>query len=130
VAAGDNQEALLHARRMTMAEVEADIGRVRIRLPSTISQGEVIRVRALVTHPMEILSFDKDRKPLPKNYHFVYQIVVTYNGKEILQAETTQAVSQNPFVAFPLRVTEPGKLVITFTDTHGKTYEGSAEITF
>jgi hypothetical protein len=27
-------------------------------------------------------------------------------------------------------VTEPGKLVITFTDTHGKTYEGSTEITF
>ena len=71
---------------------------------------------------MEILSFDKDRKPIPKNYHFVYQIVVTYNGKEILQAETTQAVSQNPFVAFPLKVTEPGKLVIAFTDTHGKTY--------
>ena len=108
----------------------ADIGRVRIRLPATISKGEVIRVRALVTHPMEILSFDKDRKPIPKNYHFVYQIVVTYNGKEILQAETTQAVSQNPFVAFPLKVTEPGKLVITFTDTHGKAYEGSAEIKF
>jgi sulfur-oxidizing protein SoxZ len=115
---------------MAMAEAGADIGRVRIRLPATISKGEVIRVRALVTHPMEILSFDKDRKPIPKNYHFVYQIVVTYNGKEILQAETTQAVSQNPFVAFPLKVTEPGKLVITFTDTHGKTYEGSAEITF
>ena len=73
-----------------MAEVGADIGRVRIRLPATISKGEVIRVRALVTHPMEILSFDKDRKPIPKNYHFVYQIVVTYNGKEILQAETTR----------------------------------------
>ena len=121
---------MLHARRMAMAEVGADIGRVRIRLPATISKGEVIRVRALVTHPMEILSFDKDQKPVPKNYQFVYQIVVTYNGKEILQAETTQAVSQNPFVAFPLKVTEPGKLVITFTDTHGKTYEGSAEIKF
>lgn len=113
-----------------MAEVGADIGRIRIRLPSTISKGEVIRIRALVTHPMEILSFDKDRKPIPKNYHFVYQVVVTYNGKEILRAETTQAVSQNPFVAFPLKVTEPGTLVMTFTDTHGKTYEGSTEIKF
>jgi sulfur-oxidizing protein SoxZ len=130
VAAAGNQEALRHERRIAMAEVGADIGRVRVRLPATISKREVIRVRALVTHPMEILSFDKDRKPIPKNYHFVYQIVVTYNGKEILQAETTQAVSQNPFVAFPLKVTEPGKLVITFTDTHGKMYEGSAEITF
>jgi len=113
-----------------MAEVGADIGRVRIRVPSTITKGEVIRVRALVTHPMQVLSFDKSKKPIEKNYHFIYKIVVTYNGKEILQAETTQAVSQNPFVAFPLKVTEPGKLVITFMDTHGKTYEGSAEIKF
>jgi sulfur-oxidizing protein SoxZ len=108
-----------------MAEVGPDIGRVRIRLPSKISKGEVVRIRALVTHPMEALSFDKERKPVPKNYQFVYKIVVTYNDKEILQA-----VSQNPFIAFPLKVTEPGKLVITFTDTHGKTYEGSAEIKF
>jgi sulfur-oxidizing protein SoxZ len=115
---------------MAMAEVGVDIGRVRIRLPSTISKGEVIRVRALVTHPMEVLAFDKDRKPIPKNYQFVYKIVVTYNGLAILQAETTQAVSQNPFVAFPLEVTEPGTLVVTFMDTHGKTYEGSAEIKF
>ncbi|HEU4343766.1 MAG TPA: thiosulfate oxidation carrier complex protein SoxZ [Candidatus Binatia bacterium] len=113
-----------------MAEVGADIGRVRIRLPSKISKGEVIRVRALVTHPMEVPSFDKERKPIPKNYQFVYKIVVAYNGKEILQAETTQTVSQNPFIAFPLKVTEPGKLVIIFTDTHGKKYEGSAEIKF
>jgi sulfur-oxidizing protein SoxZ len=113
-----------------MAEVGADIGRVRIRVPSTITKGEVIRVRALVTHPMEILSFDKERKPIEKNYHFIYKIIVTYNEKEILQAETTQAVSQNPFIAFPLKVTEPGKLKITFMDTHGKSYEGTAEIKF
>lgn len=113
-----------------MAEVGADIGRVRIRVPSTITKGEVIRVRALVTHPMEILSFDKERKPIEKNYHFIYKIVVTYNGKEIFQAETTQAVSQNPFIAFPLKVTEPGKLKITFMDTHGKSYEGTADIKF
>jgi sulfur-oxidizing protein SoxZ len=113
-----------------MAEVGADIGRVRIRVPSTITKGEVIRVRALVIHPMEILSFDKERKPIPKNYHFINKVVVTYNGKEIFQAETTQAVSQNPFFAFPLKVTEPGMLKIQFMDTHGKTYEGSAEIKF
>jgi sulfur-oxidizing protein SoxZ len=108
----------------------AEIGTVRIRVPSTIKPGEVIRVRTLVTHPMETLSFDKDRKPIPKNYHFIYQVVATYNGKEIFQAETTQAVSQNPFFAFPLKVTEPGVLKVSFTDTHGKTYEGTAEIKF
>ena len=79
---------------------------------------------------MEVLSFDKDRKPIERNYHFVYKFVVTYNGKEILQAETTQAVSQNPLMAFPVRVTEPGTVRVIFQDTQGKTYTGQAEIKF
>ena len=33
----------------------ADIGRVRIRLPASIKQGEVVKVRVLVIHPMEIV---------------------------------------------------------------------------
>jgi len=33
----------------------AEIGRVSIRLPSTIKQGDVIRVRALVIHPMDLV---------------------------------------------------------------------------
>jgi len=108
----------------------ADAGRVRIRLPSTIKQGEVIRVRTLVTHPMETLSFDKDRKPIPKNYNFINKVVVSYNGKQILEGETTQAVSENPFFSFHLKATEPGRLTITFMDTTGKKYEGSEEIKF
>jgi sulfur-oxidizing protein SoxZ len=108
----------------------AEIGRVRIRVPSAIRPGEVIRVRTLVTHPMEVLQFDKDRKPVPRNYQFIHRVVATYNGREILQAETTQAVSQNPFFAFPLKVTEPGVLKVTFQDTHGNTFEGTAEIRF
>ncbi len=108
----------------------ADAGRVRIRLPSTIKAGEVIRVRSLVTHPMEVMAFDKERKPVVKNYNFINKVVVTYNGKQILEGETTQAVSQNPFFAFHLKVTEPGTLTITFMDTTGQKHEGSADIKF
>ena len=33
----------------------ADIGKIRIRMPTSIKQGDVVRVRALVIHPMEIV---------------------------------------------------------------------------
>ncbi|MBI2017117.1 MAG: thiosulfate oxidation carrier complex protein SoxZ, partial [Candidatus Rokubacteria bacterium] len=33
----------------------ADIGKIRIRVPSSIKQGDVVRVRTLVIHPMEIV---------------------------------------------------------------------------
>jgi sulfur-oxidizing protein SoxZ len=107
----------------------AEIGKVRIRVPASIKQGDLVRVRSLVIHPMEIVQ-RKDGKPIDKNYQFIYKVVVTYNGREILQADTTQSVSENPFFSFAFKATEPGTLKITFLDTHGGKFEGIAEIKF
>ena len=106
----------------------AEVGRVSIRLPSTIKQGDVIRVRTLVIHPMEIVQRDKQGKIIPKNYHFINSLAAAYNGREIMRAELTQGVSQNPGLTFPLKVDGPGKLTVTFSDTMGKEYTGQAEI--
>jgi thiosulfate oxidation carrier complex protein SoxZ len=106
----------------------ADTGRVRIRLPSAIKQGEVIRVRSLIIHPMETVQRDNQGNLVWKNYNFIHTVTVAYNGKEVMRGETTQAVSQNPIFTFPLKVDRPGKLTVTFLDTTGKSYEGTAEI--
>ena len=106
----------------------AEIGRVSIRLPSTIKQSDVIRVRTLVIHPMEIVQRDKQGKIIPKNYHFINGLSVVYNGKEVMRAEVTQALSQNPGLIFPLKIDRPGKLTVTFSDTTGKDYTGQAEV--
>ena len=108
----------------------AEIGKVRIRIPSSIKRGDVVRVRSLVIHPMEIVQRDKAGKPVEKNYLFINRVIVTYNGREILQADTTQSVSENPFFSFTFKPMEPGMLKITFLDTHGGKYEGTAEIKF
>lgn len=108
----------------------AELGRVSIRLPSTIKAGDIIRVRSLVIHPMELVQRDKQGIIIKKNYHFIHTIVVSYNGKEVMRAETTQAISQNPIFTFPLKVDRPGRLTVAYSDTMGKTYEGNAEIKF
>ena len=105
----------------------AEIGHVRIRIPSSIKQGEIVRARVLVIHPMEIVQ-RKDGKPVDKNYHFINRVVVTYLDKEIAQFETTQSISENPFFTFAFKATEPGVLRVTFLDTHGGKYEGTADI--
>jgi len=107
----------------------ADIGRVRIRIPSSIKPGEVIKVRVLVMHPMEIVE-RKDGKVVDKNYLFINRVLVTYLGQEVAQFETSQSVSENPFFAFAVRATAPGPLKVTFLDTHGGKYEGTADIKF
>ena len=106
----------------------AEVGRVSIRLPSSINQGDVIRVRSLVIHPMDIVQRDKQGSIIRKNYNFIHTLAVTYNGREVMRAETTQAISQNPMFTFPLNVERPGKLRVMFLDTMGKTYEGHAEV--
>ena len=107
----------------------AEIGRVRIRIPSSIKPGEIVRARVLVIHPMEIVQ-RKDGKPVDKNYQFINRVVVTYLDKEIAQFETTQSISENPFFMFAFKATEPGVLRVTFLDTHGGKYEGTADIKF
>jgi len=108
----------------------AEIGRVSIRLPATINPGDVIRVRTLVIHPMELVQRDKQGKIIPKNYHFIHTMTVSFNGKEVMRSEMTQAISQNPNFIFPLKVDRAGKLTVAFSDTTGKTYEEHAEIKF
>jgi sulfur-oxidizing protein SoxZ len=107
----------------------AEIGRVRIRIPSSIKPGDVVKVRVLVIHPMEIVE-RKDGKPVDKNYHFINRVIVTYLGREIAQFETSQSISENPFFAFSFKATEPGQLKVTFLDTRGGKYEGTADIKF
>jgi sulfur-oxidizing protein SoxZ len=108
----------------------AEVGRVSIRLPSNIKAGDVIRVRSLVIHPMELVQRDKQGGLIQKNYNFIHTMLVRYDGKEVMRVETTQAISQNPMFIFPLKVDRPGRLTVTFSDTTGKSYEGNAEVKF
>jgi sulfur-oxidizing protein SoxZ len=108
----------------------SDIGKVRLRLPSSIKAGDVVRVRCLVIHPMERIERDKAGKIIDKKYQYIDKVTVTYLGKTVASFDTTQSVSENPFFAFPLKVTDPGKVTVTFIDTVGGKYEGTADIKF
>lgn len=108
----------------------AAVAEVRIRVPSTIKKDEVITVRALVPHPMEIIQRDANNKVVEKVYNFIHTVTVTYNGREVMRGQLTQAVSANPVFSFPLKASEPGKLTITFEDETGEKHQGSVDIKF
>jgi sulfur-oxidizing protein SoxZ len=108
----------------------ADIGKVRIRVPSSIKPGDVVQVRSLVIHPMERIERDKQGKIIPKNYSYITKVIVTYLGKTVATFDTTQSVSENPFFSFTFRATDPGQLKVQFLDTTGGRYEGTVDITF
>jgi sulfur-oxidizing protein SoxZ len=106
----------------------SDVGKVRIRIPSSIRAGDVVRARVLVIHPMERIERDAQGKVVQKRYNYINKVTVTYLGKTVAVFDTTQSVSENPFFSFAFRATDPGQVKVTFQDTTGGTYEGTADI--
>ena len=78
-------------------------------------------VRVLMTHPMETgLRKDPDGKIVPQ--HFIQNLTVKVNGKTVIDAQISQAVSRNPVFSFRLRGgTKGDKIEVSWLDTHGET---------
>ena len=108
----------------------SDIGKVRLRLPSSIKAGDVVRVRSLIIHPMERIERDAQGKVIAKKYNYIDKVTVIYLGKTVATFDTTQSVSENPFFSFTFRATDPGQLKVVFSDTTGAKYEGTADVKF
>jgi hypothetical protein len=105
----------------------ADIGRVKLAVPGSVRRGSVARARVLVIHPHERVERQGGRS-VDRNYRFVNRIVVTYLGREIALIEPSTSISENPAFTVPFRATETGQIRVTFFDTHGGKFEGTAEV--
>ena len=100
--------------------------RPRVKLPDTMSSGEIIEVKALITHVMETGNRkDADGKPIPRN--IIHTFIASYAGTQIFKAEFGSGVSANPFLSFFMKVPGPGELEIVWIDDQGvRTVEKTA----
>ena len=105
----------------------ADPGRVKLAVPASVRRGTVARLRVLVLHPQERVERQGGRW-VERNYRFVNRVVVPYLGRAIVELEPSTAISENPSFTIPFRATETGLLKVTFFDTHGGRFEGTAEV--
>ncbi len=99
-----------------------------IRMRITLS-GQKATVKVLMPHPMESgLRIDPQTKELvPK--HFIHHVVATHNGRTVLDAQWSQAVSKNPFLEFRLQDAKAGdKVGVAWEDNHGETNSFETEI--
>jgi sulfur-oxidizing protein SoxZ len=92
-----------------------------------VMQGEVTDVRVLMQHPMET-GLRKDAKGEIVPLHFIQNVVVTHNGRTVLDAQWSQAISRNPFLGLRLRNAKAGdRIGVTWIDNKGE--KGSEEAT-
>ena len=89
-----------------------------MRLRATL-QGDVADVRILMRHPMET-GTRRDGKGEIVPVHFIQSVIVNHNGKTVLEAQWSQAISRDPFLGLRVKGAKAGdKISVTWTDNKG-----------
>jgi len=84
-----------------------------------VLQGEVADVRIRMTHPMET-GLRRDARGALVPLHFIQSVVVQHNGKTVLDAQWSQAVSSNPLLGLRIRSAKVGdRITVTWVDNKG-----------
>ncbi len=93
----------------------ADPMKIRAQL-----QGDLADVKILIFHPMET-GLRKDGvtgQIVPM--HFIQTLTAMHNGRTVLEAQWSMAVSKNPFLHFRVRGAKPGdKIMVGWVDNRG-----------
>ena len=94
--------------------------RPRVRLSAdTVTAGEAVEVRALVTHPMETGNrTGPDGAPVPRN--IIHSFRAEFEGQVVFAASFDTAVSANPFLQFHVVPPRSGSLTLTWQDDDGR----------
>jgi sulfur-oxidizing protein SoxZ len=90
-----------------------------MKMRATLGQG-FTDVRVLMNHPMETgQRKDSDGKLVPT--HFIQNLTVKVNGKLVVDAQISQAVSRNPVFSFRLKGGAKGdKVEVAWVDNKGE----------
>jgi thiosulfate oxidation carrier complex protein SoxZ len=84
-----------------------------MKMRATLAGGNT-EVRVLMTHPMTTA---QSGQPL----HFIQNVTVKLNGKALIEAEVSQAVSRNPVFSFRLKGGAKGdKIEVAWLDNQGE----------
>jgi sulfur-oxidizing protein SoxZ len=104
------------------------MARALINVPSKAKRGDIIQIKALVSHVMET-GYRHTTMGVRIPRDIINLFVCTYNGDEIFRAELFPAITANPFLSFFTVATESGTIAFNWTDDEGNTQTESVAIT-
>lgn len=89
--------------------------------------GDEVNVRALMAHPMETgLRKDSSGNPIPA--HYITEVIASVNGKTVLTAEWSGAISTNPYFEFDVKAKKGDKITLKWIDNKGESKEETVEV--
>jgi len=99
-----------------------------VNVPARARRGEVIEIKALVSHAMET-GYRRTQLGAAIPRDIITRFACTYNGTEIFRAELHPAIAANPFFAFSTVATESGTIAFHWSGDNGFSVAASAAIT-
>lgn len=95
----------------------------RVKVPKTASAGEVVEIKALISHPMHtgLRKDKKTGKKIPRK--IINTFKVEFEGETVFEAKFEPAVAANPYIAFPFKATKSGEFKFVWVE------DGGAEFT-
>ncbi len=91
--------------------------------------GDIADIKVLMNHPMET-GQRKDAKTgqlIPA--HFISEVTATLNGKTVMEAEWSGAISKNPYLGFKVKGAKAGdKVTVAWKDNTGATNSADATV--
>ncbi len=99
-----------------------------IRILARAGDGGVVDVKSLIRHPMDSgLVKDSAGKLIPA--HYIKTLTFKHEGKVVLLAEWSRAVSKDPFIGFRFKSGKSGdSLEASWVDNLGKSDSTTAKI--
>ena len=99
-----------------------------MKIRATI-EGDVANVKVLMNHAMETGQRKDAKTGQLIAAHFIQTVTAQMNGKTVLEAQWSQAVSKNPFLGFKVKGAKAGdKVVVSWTDNKGDKNSAEAAV--
>jgi sulfur-oxidizing protein SoxZ len=95
--------------------------RPRVRVPDSAKAGEVILIRALISHTMESGNRrDSTNNLVPRK--IINHFECTFNDQKVFECAMEPAISANPYFEFHAKVNEAGTFNFVWIDDDGSRY--------
>ena len=111
----------------TIQDVTNFSPRSRVSAPAQARAGEIVTLRALISHPMET-GLRLDELDDWVRQRIISSFSCTYDGKPLFRARLYPSVAANPFFEFHCRATHDSSLDFAWYDTQDLTFVNQARL--
>ena len=83
-------------------------------------EGDICNVKVLMNHPMETGQRRDQKTGQLVPAHFIQKVTANLNGRLVMEAQWTQAISRNPFFGFKVKGARSGdRITVAWVDNQG-----------